>query len=244
MADITVTDGAPMLRSENARPNTWVYIDVRGRDLAATVTDLQTAIAQQLTPQQGVSLTYAGQFEFMERANARLQLVVPGTLLIIFILLVLAFNRLDEALLIMLTLPFALTGGIWLLYLMGYNFSIATGVGFIALAGVSAEFGILMLIYLKQAWQSRIDAGDRSEKALLDAIDQGAVMRVRPKIMTVATIIAGLLPIVWGSGTGAEIMSRIAVPMVGGMISAPLLSLLVLPAAYRLLRQRDVHANH
>ncbi|MDP1931774.1 MAG: efflux RND transporter permease subunit [Gammaproteobacteria bacterium] len=240
VADITVTDGAPMLRSENARPNTWVYIDVRGRDLAATVADLQNAIALQLTPQQGVSLTYAGQFEFMERANARLQLVVPGTLLIIFILLVLAFNRLDEALLIMLTLPFALTGGIWLLYLMDYNFSIATGVGFIALAGVSAEFGILMLIYLKQAWQARIDSGDRSEKALLDAIDEGAVMRVRPKIMTVATIIAGLMPIVWGSGTGAEIMSRIAVPMVGGMISAPLLSLLVLPAAYRLLRQREV----
>ena len=239
VTDITVSSGPPMIKSENARPNGWVYIDVRGRDLATTVNDLRAALSKELHLEPGISLSITGQFEFMERANARMKLLVPATLLIIFILLYLAFNRLDEALLIMLTLPFALTGGIWLLYLMGYNFSIATGVGFIALAGVSAEFGIIMLIYLKQAWQRKIEAGIRSEEDLLNAIYQGAVLRVRPKMMTVATIVAGLLPIVWGSGTGSEIMSRIAVPMVGGMLSAPILSLLVLPAAYRLLRARE-----
>ena len=242
VADISVNDGPPMIKSENARTNGWVYIDVRGRDLAATVQQLRSDLDRELTLEPGLSLAITGQFEFMERANARLQLVVPGTLLIIFVLLYMAFQRLDEALLILLTLPFALTGGIWLLYLMGYNFSIATGVGFIALAGVSAEFGIIMLIYLKQAWQRTYERGERQEKHLLAAIHEGAVLRVRPKMMTVATIVAGLLPIVWGSGTGSEIMSRIAVPMVGGMISAPLLSLLVLPAAYRLLRRKETTA--
>jgi len=240
VADISVNDGPPMIRSENARTNGWVYIDVRGRDLAATVEQLRHDLARELTLEPGISLALTGQFEFMQRANARLQLVVPVTLLIIFVLLFMAFQRLDEALLILLTLPFALTGGVWLLYLMGYNFSIATGVGFIALAGVSAEFGIIMLVYLKQAWQRACERGERQEKHLMAAIHEGAVLRVRPKMMTVATIVAGLLPIVWASGTGSEIMSRIAVPMVGGMISAPLLSLLVLPAAYRLLRRKEV----
>ena len=151
-----------------------------------------------------------------------------------------AFRRFDEALLIMVTLPFALTGGVWFLYLLGYNLSVATGVGFIALAGVSAEFGVIMLLYLKQAWNSRIDDGNETSAALLDAIREGAVLRVRPKAMTVAVIIAGLLPILWGSGTGSEIMSRIAAPMVGGMVTAPLLSLFVIPAAYRLMRRRKL----
>ena len=238
VARITVTDGPPMLKSENARPSGWVYIDVRGRDLASTVEDLRNAVAKGVKLDPGMSLAYSGQFEFLERANARLKLVVPATLLIIFVLLYLTFSRFDEALLIMATLPFALTGGIWFLYLMGFNLSVATGVGFIALAGVSAEFGVIMLVYLKQAWQARIDHGKGEEADLLDAIREGAVLRVRPKAMTVAVIVAGLLPILFGSGAGSEVMSRIAVPMVGGMVSAPLLSLFVIPAAYYMLQRR------
>jgi copper/silver efflux system protein len=235
---VKVTDGPPMLKSENARPSGWVYVDVRGRDLASVVHDLRTAVAKEVKLEPGMSLAYSGQFEFLERANARLKLVVPATLLIIFVLLYLTFTRMDEALLIMATLPFALIGGVWFLYLMGYNLSIATGIGFIALAGVSAEFGVIMLVYLKQAWHGRIDAGKETDEDLLDAIREGAVLRVRPKAMTVAVIIAGLLPILWGSGTGSEVMSRIAAPVVGGMITAPLLSLFVVPVAYRLMRRK------
>jgi Cu(I)/Ag(I) efflux system membrane protein CusA/SilA len=240
VARVKVSDGPPMLKSENARPSGWVYVDVRGRDLASVVADLRTAVAREVKLEPGMSLAYSGQFEFMERANARLELVVPATLLIIFVLLYLTFRRFDEALLIMVTLPFALTGGVWFLYLLGYNLSVATGVGFIALAGVSAEFGVIMLLYLKQAWHRRIDEGRETEVALLEAIREGAVLRVRPKAMTVAVIIAGLLPILWGSGTGSEIMSRIAAPLVGGMVTAPLLSLFVIPAAYRLMRRRQL----
>jgi len=229
----------PMLKSENARPSGWVYVDVRGRDLASVVADLRAAVARAVKLEPGMSLAYSGQFEFMERANARLELVVPATLLIIFVLLYLTFRRFDEALLIMVTLPFALTGGVWFLYLLGYNLSVATGVGFIALAGVSAEFGVIMLLYLKQAWHRRITDGNETEATLIDAIREGAVLRVRPKAMTVTVIIAGLMPILMGSGTGSEIMSRIAAPMVGGMITAPLLSLFVIPAAYRLMRRRN-----
>ncbi len=238
VAKIAITDGPPMLKSENARPSGWVYIDVRGRDLAAVANDLREAVTQRIKLEPGVSLAYSGQFEYLERANARLKIVVPATLLIIFVLLYLTFNRMDEAALIMATLPFALTGGIWFLYLMGFNLSIATGVGFIALAGVAAEFGVVMLIYLRHALEDRI----RMDKALtaevlLDAIREGAVLRVRPKAMTVAVILAGLVPIVWGSGTGSEVMSRIAAPMLGGMVSAPLLSLFVIPAAFALMRR-------
>ena len=238
VADIRVSDGPPMLRSENARPSSWVYVDVRGRDLASTVADLRTAISRNVTLAPGMSVDYSGQFEFLERANARLKLVVPATLLIIFALLYMAFKRFDEALLIMATLPFALIGGVWFLYLMDYNLSVATGVGFIALAGVSAEFGVIMIIYLKHAWERQVATGLTTDEGLLESIREGAVLRVRPKAMTVAVIIAGLLPILLGSGTGSEIMSRIAAPRVGGMITAPLLSLFVIPAAYRLMRRR------
>ena len=240
VARIEVSDGPPMFKSENARLSGWVYVDVRGRDIAAVVRDLRQAVGDGVQLEPGMSISYSGQFEFMERANARLKLVVPATLLIIFVLLYLTFGRLDEALLIMATLPFALTGGVWFLHLLGYHLSVATGVGFIALAGVSAEFGVIMLLYLKNAWHDRLAAGRHGQAALLDAIREGAVQRVRPKAMTVAVIIAGLLPILLASGTGSEIMSRIAAPMVGGMLSAPLLSLLVLPAAYQLLRMREV----
>jgi len=240
VARITLADGPPMLKSENARLASWVYIDVRGRDLASVAGDLRRAVAASVQLEPGISVAYSGQFEFMERANARLQVVVPATLLIIFVLLYLTFRRFDEAALIMATLPFALTGGVWFLYAMGYHLSIATGVGFIALAGVSAEFGVVMLIYLKHALQERLARGEaQSAEVVDDAIREGAVLRVRPKAMTVAVILAGLVPIVWGTGTGSEVMSRIAAPMLGGMITAPLLSLLVVPAAYALLRRRE-----
>ena len=242
VAEVRVADGAPMLRSENARPSGWVYIDARGRDIASVVRDLRAAIDEKLILDPGMSIGYSGQFEFMERANQRLALVVPATLAIIFVLLYLTFGRLSEAALIMATLPFALTGGVWFLWLLDYNLSVATGVGFIALAGVAAEFGVIMLLYLKNAWDQQQMAGHFGEPALLAAIRLGAVQRVRPKAMTVAVIIAGLLPILWGSGTGSEIMSRIAAPMIGGMLTAPLLSLFVLPAAYLLIRRRQSSA--
>ena len=240
VAKVKVSDGPPMLKSENARPSGWVYIDVRGRDIASVVADLRRVVSEQVKLQPGMSLSYSGQFEFLERANARLKLVVPATLLIIFVLLYLTFARFDEALLIMATLPFALTGGAWFLYLLGFNLSVATGVGFIALAGVSAEFGVIMLLYLKNAWAERQDLGDNTERGLMAAIREGAVQRVRPKAMTVAVVIAGLLPILLGSGTGSEVMSRIAAPMIGGMVTAPLLSLFVIPAAYHLMRRRHL----
>ena len=236
VARLKVSEGPTMLKSENARPSGWVYVDVRGRDLASTVEDLRVAIARQVALTPGMSLAFSGQFEYLERANARLKLVVPATLLIIFVLLYLTFRRIDEALLIMATLPFALTGGVWFLYLRGYNLSIATGVGFIALAGVAAEFGVVMLLYLKQAVAGRREEGLLRPQVLDDAIRQGAVLRVRPKAMTIAVIVAGLLPIFWGHGTGSDVMSRIAAPMVGGMITAPLLSMFLIPAAYRLMR--------
>jgi len=239
IAKISLSEGPPMLKTENARPSGWVYVDIRGRDLASVVSDLQSAVARQVALKPGMTVSYSGQFEYLERANARLKIVVPATLLIIFVLLYLTFRRFDEALLIMGTLPFALTGGIWFLYLQGYNLSIATGVGFIALAGVAAEFGVVMLLYLKQAIAARLDEGlTLTQDVLDDALREGAVLRVRPKAMTVAVIVAGLLPIFWGSGAGSEIMSRIASPMVGGMLTAPLLSMFVIPAAYRLMRAK------
>jgi len=237
VAEIRITDGPPMLRSENARLSGWVYVDIRGRDLRSAVQAMQRAVADKVTIPPGYSISWSGQFEFLERATAKLKLVVPFTLLIIFVLLYLTFNRLDDALLIMSTLPFALIGGIWLLWLLNYNLSVAGAVGFIALAGVSAEFGVIMLLYLKQAWDERIAAGTTSVDDLLDAIRDGAVLRVRPKAMTVAVILGGLFPIMWGTGTGSEVMQRIAAPMVGGMITAPLLSMFVIPAAYLLIRR-------
>jgi copper/silver efflux system protein len=238
VAKIAIVDGPPMLKSENARLSGWVYVDLRGRDLRSAVRDMQRAVADQVKVPPGYSVSWSGQFEYLERATAKMKVVVPFTLLIIFVLLYLTFKRFGEALLLMATLPFALVGGIWLLYLLGYNLSVAGAVGFIALAGVSAEFGVIMLLYLKNAWNDRVDRGKTGEADLLDAIREGAVLRVRPKAMTVAVILAGLFPILWGTGTGSEVMQRIAAPMVGGMITAPLLSMFVVPAAYLLMRRR------
>lgn len=243
VADIAITDGPPMLRSENARLAGFVYVDLRGRDLGSAVRQMQQLVAEQVKLPAGYSVSWSGQFEYLERAAAKLKLVVPFTLLIIFILLYLTFKHFAEALLLLATLPFALVGGFWLLFALGHHLSVASVVGFIALAGVAAEFAVIMLLYLKQAWQARTEQGQCSEADLLAAIREGAVLRVRPKAMTVAVILAGLLPILWGAGTGSEIMQRIAAPMVGGMISAPLLSMLVIPAAYYLMyRPRDKKA--
>jgi Cu(I)/Ag(I) efflux system membrane protein CusA/SilA len=232
VASVKVSDGPPMLRSENARPVTFIYVDSRGRDLQGLVHDIQRAIARDVELPPGVSVSYTGQFEFLVRATERMKVVIPVTLAIIFVLLYLTFRRWDEALLIMATLPFALTGGLWLLYLLGYNQSVASAVGFIALAGVAAEFGVVMLIYLKHA------LADRRDGDILAAVREGALLRVRPKAMTVAVILAGLFPILVGTGTGSEVMSRIAAPMIGGMLTAPLLSMLIIPAAYLLMSRR------
>ncbi len=240
VADVAISDGAPMLKSENARLSGWVYVDLHGRDLRSAVHDMQREVAAKIKLPPGYSIAWSGQFEYLERASARLAYVVPFTLLIVFVLLFVTFERFDEALLIMLALPFALVGGVWLLWLLGHNVSVASGVGFIALAGVAAEFGVIMLLYLKHAWDERVAQGRTSEADLLDAIREGAVLRVRPKAMTVAVIFAGLLPIMVTHGTGSEVMQRIAAPMVGGMITAPLLSMLVIPAVYLLLRRRQV----
>ena len=236
VARIEIADGPPMLKTENARPSTWVYVDVRGRDLASVVDDLRRAVARDVKLPPGVSVAYSGQFEYLQRAAERLKLVVPATLVIIFLLLYATFRRWDEAALIMATLPFALTGGIWTLYLLGYHQSVATAVGFIALAGVSAEFGVVMLIYLKHALEDR--GPTPTDEEVEGAIREGALLRVRPKAMTVAVILAGLAPILVGHGAGSEVMSRIAAPMIGGMLTAPLLSMLVIPAGYLLLRRR------
>ena len=237
VANISISDGPPMVRSENSRLAGFVYVDIRDRDLGSAVADMQQTVAENVDLPTGYSVTWSGQFEYLERATAKLKLVVPFTLLIIFVLFYLTFKNFGEALLLMVTLPFSLVGGIWLLYLLGHNLSVASVVGFIALAGVAAEFGVIMLLYLKQAWQKRLDQHKGTEADLLDAIGEGAVLRVRPKAMTATVILAGLLPIMFGSGTGSEVMQRIAAPMVGGMVTAPLLSMLVIPVIYLMIRR-------
>lgn len=240
LARITVADGPPMLKSENARLSDWIYVDIRGRDLKSVVRDMQNVVDQQVSLPEGVSLSWSGQFEYLERATDRLLVVLPLTLMIIFVLLYVTFSRITDALLIMGTLPFSLIGGVWLLYLLGYNLSVAAAVGFIALAGVAAEFGVIMVLYLNQALKKHADQeGSLSCSGLHAAIHEGAVLRVRPKVMTVATIMAGLIPIMWGGGTGSEIMQRIAAPMIGGMITAPLLSMLVIPALYLIIHRKN-----
>jgi Cu(I)/Ag(I) efflux system membrane protein CusA/SilA len=236
---ITISDGPPMLKSENARLSSWVYVDLQGRDLSSAVREMQAAVEKEIKLPAGYSLSWSGQFEFLERATAKLKLVVPATLLIIIVLLYLTFRRFDDAFLIMATLPFALVGGFWLLFALGYHMSIAAAVGFIALGGVAAEIGVVMLLYVNQAVAERAaQARLNRREDLIEAVVEGAALRVRPIAMTVAVIIAGLLPIMFGSGTGSEVMRRIAAPMIGGMVTAPLLSMFVIPAAYLLIRWR------
>jgi Cu(I)/Ag(I) efflux system membrane protein CusA/SilA len=244
IATIEIDDGPPMLKSENARPVGFIFVDIKGQDLGSYVREAQQAVAEKIKLPAGYSISWSGQFEFLERAEAKLKLVVPLTLGIIFVLLYFIFHNLWQPLLIMATLPFALIGGYWLLYLLGFNMSVAVAVGFIALAGVAAEFGVVMLIYLDQAVAKR-EAEDRlkTRADLVEAIIEGAVLRVRPKAMTVAVILAGLLPIMIGTGTGSEVMQRIAAPMVGGMVSAPMLSMFMIPVVYLLWKGRGLPAN-
>ncbi|WP_438402417.1 efflux RND transporter permease subunit [Aeromonas veronii] len=240
VARVYISDEAPMLRSENARLNGWVYVDIRGRDIGSFVAEAKAEVNKQLVLPAGYALTWSGQYEYMERAKARLAYVVPLTVAIIVLLLYLAFRRVQEVLLILTTLPLAVVGGIWTLWLLDFNLSVAVGVGFIALAGVAVETGVLMLVYLNHAWDDLVASGKPDQAGLHRAVIQGAALRLRPKMMTVVTIIAGLLPIMWSHGTGSEVMQRIAAPMIGGMVSALVLTLLVLPAAYYLWRSRSL----
>lgn len=233
VASVKIVDGPPVIKSENARLTGWTFVDIRGVDLGSYVQMAQQYIKQQVKLPPGYAIAWAGQYEYLLRAKSRLYQVIPLILLIIFLLLYLTFRRIGEAVLVMVTLPFALVGGFWLLFVLGHHMSVATAVGLIALAGVAAEFGVIMLVYLDKAVADRIAANRlHSRSDLVEAIIEGAVLRVRPKAMTVAVIIAGLIPILLGHGTGSEVMQRIAAPMVGGMITAPLLSLFVLPVVY------------
>ncbi|MGD8910622.1 MAG: efflux RND transporter permease subunit, partial [Chromatiales bacterium] len=240
VAEVKIVDGPPMLKSENGRLNGWTFVDIRDVDLGSYVAQAQRAVSEAVELPQGYSVTWSGQYEYMLRAKARLSQIIPLTLVIIFVLLYLAFRHAGEALMVMASLPFALVGGFWLIFLLDYNLSVAVGVGFIALAGVAAEFGVVMLIYLDNALRERERLGQVSPQVLREAIMEGAVLRVRPKAMTVAVIVAGLVPIFLSTGTGSEVMSRIAAPMIGGMITAPLLSLFVIPVVYYLWKMRGL----
>jgi Cu(I)/Ag(I) efflux system membrane protein CusA/SilA len=245
VADVYISDGPPGIKSENARLNGWSFIDIKDTDIGSYVESAQQLLNEQLILPAGYSITWAGQYEYMERAKAKLSYVLPLTLAIIVVLLYLNFRSFTEVFIIMATLPLAMIGGIWLMYLEGFNFSVAVGVGFIALAGVAVEIGVIMLVYLNQAYKAQVQAASQLGKSisieqLKHAILEGAGLRVRPVMMTVATIVIGLLPVLYGTGTGSEVMSRIAAPMVGGMFSAIVLTLLVLPAVYLLWRKRNL----
>ncbi|MBE0565798.1 MAG: efflux RND transporter permease subunit, partial [Krumholzibacteria bacterium] len=239
VADIAVVAGPSMLKSEGGQLATYVYVDTAGSDLGTVVANLQHAVARQVKLPPGTTVAWSGQFEYLASATERLKVVVPIALVIIFLLIYAVFRRVSEAALIMASVPLALVGGLWLIWLLGHAVSVATIIGFIALAGVAAEFGVVMLLYLHHAWEHQLALDPHADQEALDAaIREGAVQRVRPKAMTVAVILAGLFPILLGHGAGSEVMQRIAAPMIGGMVTAPLLSMLVIPAAYRLLHGR------
>ena len=245
VATIRITDGPAMIRSENARPSGWVFVDIHDRDLGSFVDDAKDAVSAQVPLPPGYGLQWSGQYEYWERALEKLKVIVPATFAVIVLLLYLNFRRFGDVALILGSLPFALIGGIWFVYLLGYHVSIAVMVGFIALAGVAAETGVVMLLYLNQAWARRVAAAAQAGRALSESdvrasITEGALLRLRPKLMTVLTIMLGLLPIMWGSGTGSEVMRRIAAPMIGGMVTATLLTLLVIPALFLLWKRRDI----
>ena len=241
LARIGVVKGSTLIKSEDAYLNNIVYVDVQGRDIGSYVADAQRRLAEQLVLPQGYRLEWSGQFEAMERAGRRMRVVVPITLAIIFLLLYFQFRSVTESALVMLSLPFSLVGGVWFMWLLDYNLSVAVAIGFIALAGVAAETGVIMLLYLDHAYRDRRDGGQMRSRADVDAaVEYGAVERVRPKLMTVTAIMAGLIPILWSDGAGADVMKRIAAPMVGGMVTSTLLTLLVIPAIYSLWKEREV----
>ena len=236
--------GTMVVRSEDAQPTAWVYIDVAGRDVGSYVAQARAMVQTEVPLPTGYRLEWSGEFEHMERAARTMRVVVPAVLVIILLLLYLNFRSVGEALLVMLSLPFALVGGIWFVWALGYNWSVAVAVGFVALAGVAAETGIVMLIYLDHAWKGkRAGGGLPTLKDLYDAIVEGAVERVRPKMMTVTAIMAGLLPLLWGDGAGASVMRRIAAPMIGGMVSSTVLTLVVIPAVYALWKERELGSS-
>ena len=241
VADLQIKKGPPVIKTENARYNSWIYVDLRDIDVGTYVNEAQKVVNKEIKLPPGYTVTWSGQYEYMQRAKKRLEIVVPITLLIIFLLLYFNFRNMQESLIVLASLPFAVVGSIWLLYLLGYNISVAVGVGIIALAGVAAEIGVIMLAYLDNAYNDHVLHGKlRSLDDLKEVIMEGAAMRIRPVFMTVCAIIMGLLPILWGTGTGSVIMKRIAAPMVGGMISATVLSLLVVPVIYYLWKSREV----
>ena len=242
LATIEVVKGATLIKSENAALNNIVYVDVRGRDVGSYVAEAREALEQRLVLPSGYRLEWSGQFEAMERASAKLSLLVPITLAIIMLLLYANFRSITESLIVMLSVPFALVGGVWLMWLLDYNLSVAAAIGFIALAGVAAETGVVMLLYLDHSWDARRSDRRPTESGLYEAVMEGAVERVRPKLMTVTAIMAGLIPILWSHGTGADVMKRIAAPMVGGMVTSTILTLVVIPAVYSLWREREVRA--
>ncbi len=246
VAKVYVEDGPPGIKSENARLNGWAFIDIDGVDIGSYVKNAQAAVNEKLKLPAGYSIGWSGQYEYIERAKAKLMYVVPLTLMIIIILLYINFRNFVEVAIIMGTLPLAMVGSIWLMYIQGYNFSVAVAVGFIALAGVAVEIGVIMLVYLNQAYNEMIEKCAAQsilprEETLRHAVLHGAGMRVRPVMMTATAIIAGLLPILYGTGTGSEVMGRIAAPMVGGMISAVILTLLVVPAIYFIWKRNDIN---
>jgi Cu(I)/Ag(I) efflux system membrane protein CusA/SilA len=240
VATIKAVAGPMVVRTEDAMPTAWVYVDVAGRDIGGYVADAQRMVERDVKLPSGYTLSWSGQYEYMERAKERMKLVIPATLAIIFLLLYFNFKSVGETAIVMLSLPFSLVGGLWFIWALGYNWSVAVAIGFIALAGVAAETGVVMLIYLDHAWKARRDAGRATMKDLYDAIVEGAVERVRPKMMTVTAIMAGLLPILWGDGAGASVMRRIAAPMIGGMVSSTVLTLVVIPAVYSLWKERQL----
>jgi Cu(I)/Ag(I) efflux system membrane protein CusA/SilA len=249
VAKVMLTQGPPGIRTENALLSTYIFVDIRGRDIGGYVADAQKAVREQVKFPPGYYVTWSGQFEFLERAKERMKVVVPVTVLLIFVLLYLNFNRLTETLIVMLSVPFSLVGGIWLMYLLDYNLSVAVAVGFIALVGVAAETGVVMLIYLDQAFTAMTAKRHAAREPvttadLHDVVMQGTALCVRPLMMTVFAIIAGLLPIMWGTGTGSEVMRRIAAPMVGGMVSATILALIVIPAIYALVKEFFIRREH
>ena len=244
VATIRTVPGPMVMRTEDAMPTAWVYVDVAGRDIGGYVAEARQRVNELVKLPTGYTIGWSGQYEYMVRAKERMKLVIPATLAIVFLLLFFNFRNVGETLIVMLSLPFALVGGIWYLWLLGYNWSVAVAIGFIALAGVAAETGVVMLIYLDHAWKAKLSTGSRpSLRDLYEAVMEGAVERVRPKMMTVTAIMAGLLPILWGSGAGASVMKRIAAPMVGGMVSSTVLTLVVIPAVYALWRERAVRES-
>jgi Cu(I)/Ag(I) efflux system membrane protein CusA/SilA len=238
LADIRIVKGPPAIKSENARNNAWIYVDLTGIDVGTYVQKAQRVIRDEIKLPAGYSLVWSGQYEYMQRAQQRLMIVIPLTLIIIFLLLYFNFKNLTDSLIVMAAVPFSLTGGLWFMYLLGYNMSVAVGVGFIALSGVATEIGVVLLIYLDASYSKfKKEYGDRFDRRLLQqAIEEGSALRVRPIMMTAVAIMAGLMPIMWSHGTGSEIMKRIAAPMVGGMISATFLTLVVVPALYGLIK--------